>query len=640
MSDNLTELLRKYSTEPEDMEKLLKELHAGLEQRKVAKPEVSVLNTPQIFDWEEARGMGIPVRQGWMLKLTPDTSERGYSFSMITPEKWEITEDWKYISPEGKQYGYEEMEDVVGEHPETVYGVTKDRTEEAELVAITSYLERDPEGFMADLMEAGRTSESENLLKQLGASEQFVDYLFMSEEERATFLANIYTQGQTPETEAILTDLGVENIEEFFSAPSTIEAAKQALGEAEWIQKPSLAIYEDQPWYMKYTPLALFLAPGIISPKAQAGLGVGIAYFEKYVQMPYETYMLGKELITTEARGTWGEYNKETYAAMDKVFEKYGYGAYFSDEMHEIVEGYKAHETVKEQFLRGQLPMEIAEWLNPVYLIPVGGGVGWGARLLSKVPVIGKVARYTAAGVQAAERGVMYPITKPVELGAKGFEKLGVKIGEKYANRLINESSHLTDMAVPATREIESELFANNWMKSITKTLAKAPVIGPGVKWGVIKTLGPRELIGLESRAVEDVVGRQAVVWLEIRKRGMAAASAKIWELRAISLNPTKLFGFDENAISRTIPRLSERATGTLEDIFTHPELYRLTENQLAYVTRLHELNTQVLNFLKNEGVAPRVMTEDWWVHRVVVGKFDAEGELRKAWYERVCFRE
>jgi len=628
MSDNLTELLRKYSTEPEDMEKLLKELHAGMEQRKIEKPEVAVLNTPQIFDWEEARGMGIPVRQGWMLKLTPDTSERGYKLSFLTPEKWEITEDWEYISPEGKQYDYTEMETVVGEHPEAVYG---ELPPEEDLLGIVSYLESNPEEFMADLMEAGRTTQSEELLRKLGASEAYIDYLFMGEEERASYLADIYMQGRTAETEATLTDLGVENIEEFFEKPSTIEAAKAAYGEAEWIQKPSLEIYEDQPWYMKYTPLALFLAPGIISPKAQAGLGIGIAYFEKYVQMPWESAALAQQLGLQVIinRDVWDDYNKETLLAMGEVYEKYGtFGAYFSDEMHEIVEGYKRHESVKEQFLRGQLPMEIGEWLNPVYLIPIGGTASWGARLLSKVPVIGKVARYTAAGVQATERGLMYPVTKPIELGAKGLQQAGVKLGEKYANKLISQSAHLTDMAVPASREIEEELFASNWMKAITKTLSRAPVIGPGVKWGVMKTLGPRELINLESRAVEDVVGRQAIIWLEVRRRGMAAASAKIWELRSISLNPTRLFGFDENAISKTIPRLSEKASGTLEDIFTHPELYRLTENQLAYVTRLHELNTEVLNFLKNEGVAPRVVSEDWWVHRVVVGKFDKEGEL------------
>jgi len=222
MSDNLTELLRKYSTEPEDMEKLLKELHAGLEQRKVAKPEVSVLNTPQIFDWEEARGMGIPVRQGWMLKLTPDTSERGYSFSMITPEKWEITEDWKYISPEGKQYGYEEMEDVVGEHPETVYGQIEP-TETLE--SIMAYLNVDPEGFMSDLMEAGRTTESEDLLKQLGASEAYIDYVFMSEEEQNAFLYDIYKAGRSETTESILKDLFPDTTEEqlaefFVGAPA------------------------------------------------------------------------------------------------------------------------------------------------------------------------------------------------------------------------------------------------------------------------------------------------------------------------------------------------------------------------------------------------------------------------------------
>lgn len=631
MNDNLTELLRKYGTEPEDMEKLLAELRAGMEQRKAQQPEYAVLKTPQIFDWVQAREMGVSLREGWMLKLTPDISERGYSLSFITPEQWEITEDWKYISPEGERYDYTEMEAVVGERPEAVYGPIEP-TETLE--SILAYLDVDPEGFMADLMEAGRTTESEDLLKQLGASEQFIDYLFMSEEEQVFFLEDIYAQGRSTETEAILKDLAMteENIEEFFTAPPTIiEAAKMAHAEAPMWQKPTLAMYEGQPWYMKYTPLALLFAPGIVSPKAQAGLGVAIAYFEKYVQMPWETVALGGQLEMQYEMGakTWDEYNRETYKEMCDVYDKYGWwGAMFSDEMHEVVEGYKRHETVKEQFATGIMPIEIMEWMNPVYFIPIGGAAGIGARLLSKVPVIGKAARLTAAGVQAVERGIVYPVAKPAQLGAKGFQQIGVKLGEKYANKLIKDSPHITDFVVPAAVEIEAEAFASNWMKRVMKTLVKVPVMGKGVKWGILKTLGPRELIILESRAVEDVVGRQAIVWLKIRSQGAAAASAKIWELRGISMNPVKLFGFDENAISKTLPRVSERATGTLEDIFTHPELYRLTDAQTLYVTRLHELNTEVLAFLKNEGVAPKAMTEDWWVHRVVVGKFDAEGEL------------
>jgi len=225
MNDNLTELLRKYSTEPEDMEKLLKELHAGIEQRKIEKPEVAVLNTPQIFDWEEARGMGIPVRQGWMLKLTPDTSERGYKLSFLTPEKWEITEDWKYISPEGKAYDYTEMETVVGEHPEAVYG---ELPPEEDLLGIVSYLESNPEEFMADLMEAGRTTESEDLLKQLGASEAYIDYVFMSEEEQNALLYDIYKAGRSPASESMLkdifTDVTEEQLAEFFvNAPQAYQ---------------------------------------------------------------------------------------------------------------------------------------------------------------------------------------------------------------------------------------------------------------------------------------------------------------------------------------------------------------------------------------------------------------------------------
>ncbi|GAG57080.1 unnamed protein product, partial [marine sediment metagenome] len=51
-------------------------------------------------------------------------------------------------------------------------------------------------------------------------------------------------------------------------------------------------------------------------------------------------------------------------------------------------------------------------------------------------------------------------------------------------------------------------------------------------------------------------------------------------------------------------------------------------ERGLEYVTKVHEINIEILNLLKKEGVAPKALLEDWWMHRVVEGKFDPNGEL------------
>lgn len=221
--DNLTELLRKYGTSEADMEKLLAELRAGMKQRKAEQPEMAIFNAPQLFDAVQAREMGVPLREGWMLKLIADDSERGYKMSFLTSEGWEITENWQYISPEGKKYGYQEMEGVMKESggiipgtggAETVFG----------LDAVLRYLETDPEGFKADLMEAGRSEESETLLKQLGASEQYIDYFYMSEEEQEILLEDIYAEGRNVGTEAALremfTGITEEEITEFFAEPA------------------------------------------------------------------------------------------------------------------------------------------------------------------------------------------------------------------------------------------------------------------------------------------------------------------------------------------------------------------------------------------------------------------------------------
>jgi len=194
--------------------------------------------------------------------------------------------------------------------------------------------------------------------------------------------------------------------------------------------------------------------------------------------------------------------------------------------------------------------------------------------------------------------------------------------------KTITEKTDQLMIELPESKDIIADAFAPNWLKDVLQHLAKIPVVGTAIEKGIMTTLGPRELVRLDSKAVEDIVAKAAILRLEIQSMGTNARAANVWGLRSISSNPVKLFGFDENAISKTIPRVSDKATGTLEDIFIHPELYKLTEKQLAYVNKVHEVNMEIYRLLNKEGVAPRALSEDWWIHRVVVGKYNADGEL------------
>ena len=75
-------------------------------------------DTPALFSPEEVAGLGLTAESGepfvleagWQLKLTPGANGAEPTFSLITPEKWEVFEDQSYLSPEGQRYTLEELE--------------------------------------------------------------------------------------------------------------------------------------------------------------------------------------------------------------------------------------------------------------------------------------------------------------------------------------------------------------------------------------------------------------------------------------------------------------------------------------------------------------------------------------------------
>ena len=627
--NGISDLLQRYGTSLEETRALMPQLTEAVRQRRVVRPP-ALPQAPQFFTPEEARQFGVELEPDWTLKVTPGQDGAEPSISYISPEKWEITQDQMYISPEGKRYTKEQME--------------------AQLAA--------PEIPL----------EVEQVFGRLYPSDEFIPdvqtILRWAEEKPDEFLEDIWGRGRTEDTEAVLKmmfpEITPEQLDEFF-APMAEEEP-----ELPWLQMPSLEMYKEAPWYMKYTPLALLSAPGIISPKVQHYFSQALYTIFEKVTVPWETFTLftmsrpvtaperlahlsDDEIRKHQREGSFPqaltveqiragatvqmpdpEIAQRVRDILSDAQKKYGpIGMYFSKEAAQAWQ--LAHEQAPE---KQRTIMTVLEWTNPAFFVPIGTGFGVAARFTSKIPLIGRSLRYTAAGVQGVERGIVEATLLPtaVRLGTKGVERLGVRLGEVAANRLIKQAEHLEAlMDLPASERILAGVLVDNWMKRALTIASKVPVLRAGIEKG----LGWRILTKRQSQAIEDIVGRGAVIHAEVARRGINAKAVKLWELRAIEMNPIRLFGFNKKAFS---PKMYERLlpeyaaekefAGTLEHVFTKPEMYRLTPKQTEYVTKVHEINTEILNLLKKEGVAPEHVTQDWWIHRVVTGKFDPEGEL------------
>ena len=416
------------------------------------------------------------------------------------------------------------------------------------------------------------------------------------------FYKSLSEYGDTPETRALLKamKLSDEDIDLILN-PDIVKEAGKAFGEAQGI-----------------------------GGKIVAGLGVAGAWMEKYLGRPWELAVLGYERVTagfisTAVIGKEDPLFTEIDDTINKAFDKYGAGAIFSEDVSKAWEN--AWGKVSETVGAAQGMKTTIEFLNPIYLIPIGEGLGQAARFVSKVPVIGKTAEYTAAGVQAVEKGIAYPIAKPLEMAGKGVEKglesIGKSLGDKAVKQMLKQSEHLEPiMEMPAFEQIISDELTDNWMKRALQAGAK---IGP-VKTGIEKALGWKVLTSRTAQEMEDYVGRAAVSHSAIVRRGENAAAAKVMELKSLVDNPVKAFKIDKDGFSsmmksRALPSaMGDPNIGSVESIFTKPELYNWDgiENLYAYVSRYKEVQDAMFAFLGKYGVQPEHVLEDW-IHRVVM---------------------
>lgn len=189
--NGIPDILERYGTSLAETRKLVGELAPAIAKRKKG-----FLKVPQFLTAEQAKEYGVELEEGWMLKLTPGRDGVEPSFSYITPEKWEITQDQMYISPEGQRFtreqieaqlqGRREFERWVGKTPEEMAEERQLRIEQVfgkvfpqrDIEEVIAYAEAEPEAFYTDILEAGRTTETEKLLEMLGATEEQLEEFF------------------------------------------------------------------------------------------------------------------------------------------------------------------------------------------------------------------------------------------------------------------------------------------------------------------------------------------------------------------------------------------------------------------------------------------------------------------------------
>jgi len=559
----------------------------------------------QVIDVPEARvytpqDIGVTLPEGWGVKLTPAETEQGFTYSLVEPGGWELFGGDVYVSPEGESYSlaqmrrlalaeeWDEFEALPPEEPETeIFRLLGGLFPGREIGEVIEY-------YFPEVEEVTVTPPPEERIRI--EEEQRI-----ATERWGEFLSEIQEIGRTPETESLLRimfpDISDPELESLLTGEPipVMEQATMGLGAA-WEELTTGG------WTW-----------GEVGDVLLGGLGVLGATIETYVQRPWEAFVGEARARFQLAIGQGSPADRLFIIRLDKAWEQHGWGWAFSEDVSLAWEEYTNQLTGP-----ARVATEISEWLNPAYLITLGGIAGTGARMVSRIPVIGNWAAKMAGAVIKTERAVFYPITKPLELTARA----AARIVPSAARKIIGETTHLI-MKLPKSEAIAADLFASNWMKRVTQRIAKLPLAKP-----FIRAIDPRLLVRLNSAIVEDVVGRAAGVKLFFESAGRNLRAAKLLELRGVSANPVKLFGFNKEGVSTTIRRLTKDATGTLEDIFIHPGKYALNARQIEYVNRTHELFTGVTDLLITEGVAPKGVTAEWWVHRVVMGKYNKAGEL------------
>jgi len=508
---------------------------------------------------------------------------------------------------------------------------------------VLDYATNSRDAFLKDIAAFGYTPATETLLSQIfpGMTAPQKDWMFKTDTEKVAWLEETGKLG-VQRNEVVKTAIpGItdEDINTIYGNLS-LASAKSPIDSGFGPQQES-GVYNWGDTTMPLGGLKPVSGGDLLAPFKDA-LGI----LNKYVDRPWEVAVMQAQASLNLVSGVLGQGMVGQVDPLDDAVtkklqenrDKYGFwGALVSEDVPDIWNDFAA------TLPGGKFTTTALSFLNPVYLIPVGGSFGLAAKFTSKIPIIGESLMKIAGGVQAIEKGVgeiliVAPIKGAAKYTGKALEAVGKEIGDVAVAQLIKDSGHLLPlMELPSNEKLLTELLAPNWMRTVVQTAAKVPAI----KTGIEVSLGKRILIEQGVKDVENAMGQSAVIKGAIDRMGVDAASLKVNELAAPISDDRGFFGFTDNAYSemmakRILPEYKAAAEaagpeaaaqfGTLEHIFQKPDMYDWTgiEQGLTYIERVKEVNQKVTALLIKEGVDPKVVTEDY-LKRIVEGYTDTE---------------
>ena len=517
---------------------------------------------------EDAKKYGIELDEGYTLKITP-IEGGNVTTTLIDPEGGQYTDQGSYISPEGQEF--------------TAEDIAEQRESQEALIRV-----------IYQVIPGAQYSEEklDEALRVVGNNPQW-------------FVEQIQKLGHTEDTEATLRLM--------FEGSGLDEAG---------ISNEIARIFEERyqwTWPSFFRGLGMEKVPGWIQTfvGGQTGKGGILAAFNA-LAAPWNTLWYTAHMAI-HSESQYLESGRELREAIEA--SKLNPFWMLSGSYQDKAENYAREAMAPWQTITLDL-------INPVWYVPIGGTAGFAASLVRGVPIIGRGARAIAAATIATEKAVSWPIAKPLELLGKGGQRLTVTT----INKIVSTTKGLENpLEMPSIETIIEGQLRDNWMRSALQNIATVP----GLRKPIEMALGTKILIRRASVAIEDIVGKGWVGWGGIASRGQAAAAVKQFELQAMIKNQVKFFGFNERAFSqkmfdRLLPEFKgTKNAGTLEHVFTHPDVYNWAgmDRGLEYVTRVREINAEILELLTKHGVQPEHMMEDW-MHRVVEGVYDRSGKF------------
>lgn len=174
MNGDISGILRKYGTSLSETRKLIKELKG------VSYPQVA---TPKFLTSDEAREYIPDIPDDWMVKIYPTKEGEALNYSFISPDQTEVKSNELMIRQDtGEWLTPKQVEAIEGERKEreAIYGELFPSYKEDldQLFAWANESDENLYQFYNTIAQAGRTPDTEKILRALNATEQQIEKFY------------------------------------------------------------------------------------------------------------------------------------------------------------------------------------------------------------------------------------------------------------------------------------------------------------------------------------------------------------------------------------------------------------------------------------------------------------------------------